>query len=545
MTLIYKEQISDYNVKIFNNYCTIDEKPDQDAFSFYTYETVKNGYFSIKDKLTGELNFVENYGNPFAGLILNRKTVVIEENENKIALKVYSYISSRGVGKKYFKVRKNITFLTFNIKRKQFFYGEINSKKKKKINNILKVNLPDISNTSLMSRLNIRENYFLNDDSISILDKFLDRVIEITGVKITEGNTSPFDKYYEMYLIFKKIKYPDAFAKFKSIYQPIKEIRNNDLNLVTYIMKTTGLKGKKAKTLINKYNNLDIDSMVNIQKWFGVDVFNRIQDKSFLTKSEYSAFMTVSYYEYEKPYFKKNDLECIVNIINTSTTEECLSTIMEHLNFKKELKKYGEHLKINANTYDEFVNEHSEWSSLLQSYKTGIINRFYGEDSKLVENQIFTNDHTYFPKLLKTSEEYEMESSIQHNCVRTYIEKPYCFIISLRKGSPNSNERATLEYRFGINGVNRVQSKAKYNKILTEEWDGPMSELDDYVNYLYVKGLLKLPVMTKKFINGKIMTSTAIFKNKEDLSENTIYIYPEWDESDLIQNILYDYDDLP
>ena len=45
---------------------------------------------------------------------------------------------------------------------------------------------------------------------------------------------------------------------------------------------------------------------------------------------------------------------------------------------------------------------------------------------------------------------------LQKNCVRSYVHKPDCLIISLRKNNPTSEERLTIEYQFRKNEILNV-----------------------------------------------------------------------------------------
>jgi hypothetical protein len=217
--------------------------------------------------------------------------------------------------------------------------------------------------------------------------------------------------------------------------------------------------------------------------------------------------------------------------------DEVLNSLNDHVSFKEQLKKYGEYVKISAKTYNEYVTEHSEWSSLLQSYKTGDVNRYYGEDAYLIEKPINYNEETYYPVLLTKTGEYEMESSHQSNCVRTYSEKAHCFIVSLRKGEKNGHERATIEFQFRRNQLVIVQKLGRFNKSLTPEWTTPINELNEFANYLYSKGMIKLPTMTKMFSNGKSKYSVAKFDDKDKI----LHLVPTWDDEDGIDNYLLDY----
>jgi hypothetical protein len=123
---------------------------------------------------------------------------------------------------------------------------------------------------------------------------------------------------------------------------------------------------------------------------------------------------------------------------------------------------------------------------------------------------------------------------VQSNCVRTYSEKPYCFIVSLRKGGVTGDKRASVEFRYGIDGLKVVQKLGKYNKGLSEEWLLPIHELGGFADYLYSKGMIKLPEMTKRFSNGKESKEVAIFKNDDKIHN----MYPVWENQNTISDYL-------
>jgi hypothetical protein len=133
-----------------------------------------------------------------------------------------------------------------------------------------------------------------------------------------------------------------------------------------------------------------------------------------------------------------------------------------------------------------------------------------------------------------------MESSHQHNCVRTYSEKAQSLIISLRKDSVNGNERSTVEFQFRRNQLVIVQKLGKFNKGLTNEWITPINELNEFANYLYSKEIIKLPTMVKKYRNGKTVSSTAHF---DDKNEKTFNLVPTWDVETNDNHLQYYMDD--
>jgi hypothetical protein len=295
-------------------------------------------------------------------------------------------------------------------------------------------------------------------------------------------------------------------------------------------MNKNNLKGTKIRELLNKYNNIDLNGIITFYRLFDQDLFNNINIESFLSE-KYN-----NYYSDYCPTFEnvsKKEKENIVKILNTSNSETVLNSLWDHLQYKESLKKYGEYIKITATNYDDYVKEHSEWSTLVQSYRSGVVTRFYGEDSYLIEKPITHNGETYYPVLLKTTEQYEGESMVQSNCVRTYSEKPYCFIVSLRNGSVTGDNRASVEFRYGVDGLKVVQKLGKYNKGLSEEWLSPIHELEGFANYLYSKNMIKLPEMSKRFPNGKTIKCFAEFKEDGKIKN----MFPVWsNDNSLLEN---------
>jgi uncharacterized protein (DUF3820 family) len=355
------------------------------------------------------------------------------------------------------------------------------------------------------------------------------------NIKFDKEDLTPRDKFYQLYLKISGIKYPDAFSKFVTYYTPKKEIREHGNNLVTWFMKKNGFKGTKIRELLNKYNNVDINGLTSFYKLLGQNLFNTINSECFLTESKLGSEYYGMWSQIPEMLGKK-ELYNICKILNTTKSETLLNSLGDHIHYKESLKKYGEFVKITATNYDDYVKEHSEWSSLIQSYRTGLVTRFYGDDEYLIEKPINHNGETYYPVLLKTTEQYEGESMVQSNCVRTYSEKPYCFIVSLRKGNADSDVRASIEFRYMNDGLKVVQKLGKYNKHLSEEWLSPINELEGFANYLYSKGVIKLPEMTKKFPNGKVIKQNAVFENKKDIK----YMLPIWN-NDEPKNYLLDY----
>ena len=557
MTVLFKDEIKNYETYFYEDFNSINvEGEDEDPFQITTnrhYVPINPhksyvGNFTSKSGKDGcehgEEVYLKNYSNLLTSCYLNRNLYVIEENDDKIALKVFNYRNYREVGKRYFKTRKTIYYLTFNYKRKLFYTGEAAFKRKQKIGFKCKINITNLFNTFVYSPL---AQQYTEGNSDTIFNIFLNRIIEKLGLNI-ELNKKPKEKYYEIILQNGKIKYPNAFLKFSEMFAPFKDVRKHGANLVTWLMKKHNLKGRKIKSLFNRYDNIDLNSLYQLYNILGQDLFNKINDEVFMTEKIYSDYNHICEGIPADLFLTKKEKENIVLLLNETKSENFINLLRDHLSFKIKLENYGENVKLLAKNRHEFNREHSEWATLIDSYSNGHITRFYGEDSLLVEDQIFTNDFTYFPILFKTTEDYQGESAHQQNCVRTYSEKAYCFIVSLRKGDKDSPERATIEYQFTRDGLRRSQTLGKYNQRLTDEWIEPVDDLDKRLDYLFKKGFINLPIMTKKYKNGRINRMFAKFKECDETKHPFINfkdIYPRWvnevNEKVIIDNNNYNY----
>jgi hypothetical protein len=336
MTSLFKVQDVMYRTEVFENFNEVEKKTVDNDDIFANLDTIPyrvQGSFKLKFKSYDETVFLENYGNPFAEVHMKRKTLVIEENENKIALKFYSYNNYRDVSKKFFRTRKEIAYLTFNIKRKTFYSGELRLKKKVKIGSKMSMHKTDLRNLSIYNNMMYFYMSSKEDENLKLRDEvmsmFLNRVAERTNTKFDDENLLNSDKFYQLYLKFSGIKYPDAFSKFKSFYTPKKEIRENGNNLVTWFMNKHKLKGTKIRELLNKYNNIDLNGIITFYRLFGQDLFNTINGESFLSLNHNDYYGDHYYPTFEN--VSKKEKENIVKILNTSYSETVLNLSLIHI----------------------------------------------------------------------------------------------------------------------------------------------------------------------------------------------------------------------
>jgi hypothetical protein len=464
-----------------------------------------------------EEDFVLHYGNPLARVLKSYLMIVVERDGDKVSMKVFSGFRERRVGNKWFKVVRNVDYITVNTKTGDVYSGFLhnyqNKKKvRKKLNKNYFLNEP-VSNIGYVIRDKIW-SYSHNSVEVAMdaSSKFMD---EIDG----RGLVSLFSldkRLFKFYLDKKRIKYPNNFFLYSSrLVGPIfrKTLKKNDNRLVDTFMIHNGLTGKKLKKCLHSCKGLNLDLYLVAKNLFGDDWIN--QDDDFILQtlnSEFKIKDAVIPAEFVS-VIGKDELRRVFNLFKKVYFEEMLDTytFIDHIEIYTQLKMYGEtDLRWMSNDVDIFRNEHLDWSDKLTFYKNGHYERIY---------PIYSYEHLeqplgeYYPVLLDDSTSYNEESSAQSNCVKTYIGKPSNIIISLRKGSRNSEDRATIEYQLyredDKTKCRRVQSLGKYNGKLSDEWTHWLLKLDLKMLY-YVNDDRFEPVkITKKCYNGTFFESDS------------------------------------
>lgn len=546
----------EYRTQLYFDHCPIKE---QRALSNVWMK--KNGdKFYPEDIFLDEDNYVKNYGNRFADVDFLRRRVFIEEGEDKIAIKYQYYQSSRRVSDRYFRVRKITRFFTFNFKTKLFYIGTYSSKKKKKMGSSMKVNPTWHSLNSLMEALRFDRQIDSQSYVYSFLETIWDRLGLVNPQNFEVENPESFYSL-TLYLV-NGAKLPNNWLQLTGMRTPKKELRKADFNLVDAFMNTYGFKGAKIKKIINQTKWVDFQRLSLLFNMLGIDRFNKLDESIFsedyseddqpvpyLMERRGGNYWHDIYPESVKQYkemFKiltDNEKDRILKL-NSKLGSSTLHTIIDHIEFKKTLNRYGENVKMKFNSRDELMHEHVEWTNLISSYRNGTIERYYGEVDSL-ETPIEHNGETYYPIILKNTEDYNKESQHQTNCVRTYTERADSIIFSIRKGSDYGDNRVTVEYQYRRNELVNIQERAKFNTNPSFEFSEVARIQLANINLLYKLGTLKLPKICKKFPNGKMIERQATFKRTEDFRTTMISMGPVWEDNDNglseWQNELLDY----
>jgi hypothetical protein len=342
------------------------------------------------------------------------------------------------------------------------------------------------------------------------------------------------------------------------------------MNLVDAAMDKLKLKGSKVKQIFNEMTWVDFDRLYMTYNLLGIDRFNKIENKVFdehYSNDEYSVKSLEMnkmgrYYEcfYTDKYNYPNYYIGRTLVPLTPKEKDRIldlmpyfdgykwSTLLDHLDMKRELLNLGEDVRLKFTNMSSFNLEHEEFSRLLQSYRKGEVERFYG-DVDILETPIEHEGETYYPVLLRKTSDYEKESQHQRNCVRTYAERADCLIFSIRKGSKGGDERITVEYQYRTNEILNVQERAKFNELPSTEFSQVAKIQLANINLMYKLGTLKLPKMVKTYRSGKVIEQESTFKSLEHEGTKVIAMTPRWDistpELQNWQNDILDQDMVP
>ena len=481
------------------------------------------------EKFSSELQqeYIEHYGNPLAKVSKKYSMILVEKNLDKVSIKLFYGLRSRRVGKHWFKTSKNMEFITVNTKTGDFYRGSLlnyQSKKncKKKICKNFFVDEP--INSFMITIRNCVWSYVLDHSSITreAMSKFLQ---EIDG-RGDFDELSFEQRMFKFYLDKKGVKYPNNFFIYsKKFFGPQfrKELKKNDNRLVDTIMSLNNLSGKTIKKALHTCNNLNIDLYYKTKKLFGEDWIN--QDENFVLKTLNSEIVIGSRAIPAEflDLISKEELRRVFKVFKKVFFENRMNsyTFLDHITFYTELKMYGENeVKWMSDDSESmnFMNEHRDWSDKISYYKNGFYNRIYPEYTyEELEKPI----GDYYPVVLNNSSNYNNESSTQSNCVKTYIGKAPSMIISLRKGSQFSDERATIEYiifeKEDKRQVQRVQSLGRFNSKLSDDWISKLLKLDLRMLYYVNDKRFESVKITKDCPNGTILESDSYFNEEGTL----------------------------
>jgi hypothetical protein len=547
--VLYEANIKKNILKNFKNTCPI-KLPKELNKSKY------GRFIPLNEENISEEDAKKYYTDKTKALTIIQSSVSVVREGSKVSIRFSRTERIRVVGATFFKVRRVYKFVTYNLKTKNFYYGNIRRKNKKLLNKKIRCNF--FSHLFLTDiKFLIRKNF--NSFDLKILDwkelisadteyrtkgdETSMTALKIFSYEIYKYNKIMFnyksnfleDELFKLYLQDNGIAYPDAISQYVNIFFP-KKILLKHKNIVHSIIKINELKGRYIRKILNQGENINIKNLLEIYHNFGVDYFNNIRESFFSNLHEMRDDTLFKVSDFKTNVNNYNltlvDKKRIVNLINSDSSMSW-GIIKNHLSMIKELEKYNHKFKMRFINRDSFNNEHYELTELLSKYTEGIITRVYGDKFKdTIEEPIMGLMVDFYPVLLTTSAQYNDESQVQSNCVITYLDIAKSIIVSLREGSSNSNNRITVEYLIRKNSLERIQTRGRFNCEVGEMWKTPLEILDNRMELSYKTKEFKLPVMFKEYSNGRVVENRAVFNEQNNYFSDI----PKWVNEETIHN---------
>jgi hypothetical protein len=510
MEVLFKRQYEKFSTVFHHDYSDIPKKIERSnnsfnnkSFDIFTDNsgdygkvlgTEKHPHFKYSHSTDTKEDFEKNYGNPLCTVTVIRMTFVVERTEDKVSMKVFWFNKSRSAGKVYFTKGSMMYFVTYSLKTNDLYSGYIrNSFKKKKFVKRLRKNY--FASKPINTIHNILHNNFGQFKKEDINETSLDIWLPAISTFTSQIPNYKFDfmlntdeNLYQHYMLTRGIKFPDNFTTFINVVPLASKrvLKKCGYKLVESYMMNNNFTGDKVRKVLQKVEFINDKFYKETEKFFG-EKFLRHQNEDVLK----------SIFEFKHGYQipsdeglmseteKKNAFEVFKLVIGHTGN---LQSFIDHINFYVLLRRF-EVIKWRSNNLSSFNKEHVQWSDKYSHYTTGTYTRYYSDlFVKGMQEKIFNkNGVEYYPIVLTKSSEYNMESGIQSNCVKTYINRASSLIISLREGSEFSTERATLEYYISIDdkkniNIKRVQSLGRFNQKLSDKWNLVLDELDSRMN---------------------------------------------------------------
>ena len=477
---------------------------------------------------SSEETYSENFGNPIWSVNKQYFMVLVEKEEHKVSIKLFYGFRNRKPGVSWFKIGKEMDFISVNTKTGDVYHGGMkNYHLKRKCRKRMVRNYFLYQPLSSMMSM-IKNNYKGVEDAgtvaIDAVTTFMNHVDPTN--ELGDGNFN--QRLFKFYLSKRGVKFPNNFYVFCDFWfgPEIKKIlKKNDNRMVDSVMVRYNLSGKQVKKALHSCDNFNVGLYEMAKETFGTDWLN--QDDSLIL----SCFnFKGSVIKPEPTFFEhisNEELKRVFSLFKEVVVSQTLDiyTFSDHIRMYTELKRFGEtDLKwiSTTNNTKTFREEHLDWTDKIDHYRRGNYTRIYPEYSyDEIQKPIIVGEKTYYPILLDNSDNYNQESALQSNCVKTYIGKAGSIIISLRDGSDDSSIQATIEYKL-INEndnlrINRVQSLGRFNSRLGQEWDDVLLKLDERMLY-YIEDERFDTVKIKKVCkNGVVLNSTTYWNDNGHL----------------------------
>jgi len=492
---------------------------------------------------TNERHLRQNYGNPFAGIMIYKIERSIVRRDNKITIKLYHRIKRREINWKFFKESISIHSITVDTNTGNFTITEINNndRAKKKIfrRNYFSILLDIVNHKSLFKMRgdfldnNIRKKYEETFDNIEFLDA-IDKIFDFPTTKYNMSDDIMYlpsedvvsirkKEFIDNFLLYftqkKKIKTPNNFKGLMIYHYPTeKYFKKNERKLIASILDRYGIKSGVTVKLLHTNPDIDIITLTELCRLLGKKYAKYIGninptnfDKSNLSKYtiDYNVLSRIQSFNRTKcTDYNISDVERenVISIINSILTDKKITSpssiktfygsLVDHFNMINQIRPYIPEIYLNARNYTDFNNEHIEYSKMLALINKPFVIEYVFDDEtvKEIEKRIpiipfesdYTDDDYLYPVLLKREEEYSEEGTFMHHCVAGYANKDQSIIISLR--TRNNEDRLTSE--FDIRSGSCLQSRHFCNGAVPQMFEYALTTIKNRVSELARKNKL-------------------------------------------------------
>jgi len=524
---IFKVQYARYYNEEYFDSLNLDEIYPDEINNSVDRKGKSRGIFRRKGYNDLEETYITNYGNPLYSVMKEYLMVVVERDEDKVSLKYFIGYKRRRAGVSWFKVQKNMRFMTVKLKTGDVYYGELTNYQKKKCGKRIRRNtfIGDTLNGMKAMIKHLIEGFKVEGDSYAVTIEALSKFMFEIDQRQDFGDLNFSERLYRFYLSKKGVKYPNnfgAYLKTQDKLPTLKDFRKSDNKFVDSFMKLNGVSGKKLRKALHICTNTNLLVYKIAISFFGEDWINKNEDVLLAClNSSYKPFFRTE--TSLRDVFSPEELKRVFELFKQVFVKETLdySTYFDHIRLYLELKSFGEQdiRWYSCDNKEDFRKEHLDWSDKVQHYKQGTYTRVYPEYmSEMINKPMIIDIDTYYPVLLTNSSVYNQESQLQSNCVKGYIGKVGSIIVSLRKGGVDSDVRGTVEYSiYKDNGgiwANRVQYSGRFNERLNNEWDVALHRLD----YMMVKCVqderYENVKLKKECANGVVLYSDSEWNDK-------------------------------
>ena len=230
---------------------------------------IQIGYFTPKSKQPKDLDektWLKKSVNIFNSAVVNRTTVVLEKNDDKVKLSIFKFSKSKQVGYRYFKKYMRDLHITFNLKTKNFFITESIFNNRKRRTNTTKNDFSKIVRTlnSIKSCDVLLKEVWLEDritgtelarniniNNIEDVKKFFNKVeqklskeLDINFNLTTEELGTGLGKgILKWFVKIWKIKVPNHYYHYLLCHYPgIRNLRKHKMNLGRAVLANKELK---------------------------------------------------------------------------------------------------------------------------------------------------------------------------------------------------------------------------------------------------------------------------------------------------------------